>query len=390
MRSTARIGIDASAMLIARKHGYENYVEALLLNMVELEEELEGLELVFYFHAGNPLADPKQLESILPKFRRFRCRVHRHRHLFGRLLPFLAWVDRLDWLHLPVYLWSRWYPCPVGVTIHDTCGVRLLREGSFPRGSEAGMSLERHEMEIRRMLDAACGTIAVSDWARSDIAQFYGIPMDRISVVRHGTDPFFYKSPSDAQRVLTKYGLDRYILNVNAIQFRKNHERLVEAFVRLRQQWGTAHQLVLVGRNGWGAQDIRASIGRYRVEDAVRFLGYVPREDLRGLYSAADLVVNPSLCEGFGLPLLEAMACGVPVAASWATSFPEVGDDALFYFDPLDVDSMAVALWTGLTDTRVRTRLAERGLERARSFSWRQSAIATVAAYRSWGRMQAI
>jgi glycosyltransferase involved in cell wall biosynthesis len=377
MTRPARIGIDSSAMLIAHKHGYENYVEALLLNMVELGSELEGLELVFYFHAGNPLADPGQLAGILPRFEGFRCRVYRHRHLFGRLLPLMAWADRLDWLHLPVYLWSRWYPCRVGVTFHDACGARLALE-------EAGRVLEKHEGRVREQLATACRYIAVSESTRRDMVDIYGVDPGAIHVVHHGADPFFHPSAEDALAAKRRYGLSRYILNVNALQTHKNHERLLAAFARLRQEAAIDHQLVLVGRDGLGAERIHATLAASELSDAVRHLGYVSRRELRGLYSGAELVVNPSLCEGFGLPVLEAMGCGAVIAASNTTSLPEVGADATLYFDPLDERAIARKILQGLTDADLRTELRTKGLLRARQFSWRKAALDTIQVYRVW------
>lgn len=374
-----RIGIDASAMLIACKHGYENYVEALLLNIIEMESELDGLKLIFYFHAGNPLADPRQLDTILPRFKNFTCRIYRPGRLFGVALPLMAAVDRLDWMHLPVYLWSRWYPCPVGITFHDACGVRVGSEGTSSGAA-------KHELIVRQRVSLASAYIAVSESTARDMVKFYGVPAEKIRVVYHGTDPFFRPSPDDWQRVKTKYGLDRYILDVNALQTHKNHKRLLAAFARLRKEYGVSHQLVLVGREGWGADQIQTALAQPGLGDAVRYFGYVPREDLRGLYSGADLVVNPSLCEGFGLPLLEAMACGAVVAASNTTALPEVGGDAVLYFDPLDIESITATIWEGLSNIGLREELKERGRRRVKQFSWQKAARDTVVAYRSWHR----
>jgi glycosyltransferase involved in cell wall biosynthesis len=363
-------------MLIAQKNGYENYVTSLLLSLAELEE-LHDLEVILYFNAGNPLADPALVGEFLPQFDRFSCRVYRFRHLFGRVLPLMAWVDRLDVLHLPVYLWSRWYPCPVIVTVHDTCGARLSAQG-IPSGLEAHVGL------IEDQLSLASACLTVSESTKRDLMRFYGVPADQISVVHHGTDPFFRPSPGEAREVKVKYGLDRYVLCVNALQTHKNHSRLLTAFARLQEERDFPHELVLVGRDGLGAEHIHALLADDDLSESVRHLGYVPRDDLRGLYSGADLVVNSSLCEGFGLPLLEAMACDAVVAASDATSFPEVGGDALLYFDPLSVESIGEALWRGLSDRELRRALVERSQIRVKTFSWESAARSTLEAYRAW------
>ncbi|HOU11920.1 MAG TPA: glycosyltransferase family 1 protein [Anaerolineae bacterium] len=375
-----RIGIDASAMLVARKNGYEYYVHALILAIAALpDEDLADLELVFYFHAGNPLAEPALLAGILSRLRRFKCRIYHPKRLFSIALPLLARIDRLDWLHLPVHPWARWYPCPVGVTIHDVCSTRLAQY-------YGETSLSHHEDVVQRQLKLAAACIAVSASTRQDVNAFYGVPIEQIYVVHHGVDAFFYPSSIDAERVKQKYGLEEFILTVNALQVNKNHERLLSAYAQLRQERHINIPLVLVGRGGIGAERIQEAIKHFEPNSAVRYLDYVPRKDLRGLYSAATLVANPSLCEGFGLPILEAMACGAPVALSSTTSLPEVGGDAALYFDPLDTDSISETLWQGLSSAALREDLRQRGLERAAQFSWERAARATLAAYRSWGQ----
>ncbi len=372
-----RIGIDASAMLIARKNGYENYVTSLLLSMTNLHNDIQGLELIFYFHAGNRLADPRALEEILPHFRGFRCRVYRHGHLYGRILPLMALADRLDWLHLPVYLWSTWYPCPVGVTFHDACSIRLMKQGV-----EGASAL--NESHNRQAVALASAFIAVSESTKRDLVELYRVPSSKITVVHHGVDPFFKPSAEDADRVRQHYNLNEYILVVNALQLNKNHERLLRAFVKLREECRISEQLVLVGRDGLGAERVYALLAQLHSENAVRHLGYVSREDLRGLYSGARLVVNPSLCEGFGLPLLEAMACGAVLAVSNITALPEVVGDAGLLFDPYDVDSIASAIHRGLSDQTLRAQLKDKSLVRLKHFSWATAARETINAYRTW------
>lgn len=377
-----RIGIDASAMLVARKNGYEYYVQALVLALAGLPEDaLQGLELVFYFHAGNPLADVELTKAFLPKLRQFTCRIYRPQRLFSIFLPLLARFDRLDWLHLPVHPWASWYPCPVGVTLHDVCGMRLARY----YGDD---SLLQNEHYIRRQLDVASAYIAVSESTRQDVSALYGIPIDQIHVAHHGVDPFFYPSVADAERVKQRYGLVDYILDVNALQINKNHERLLQAYAKLRRERQVDIPLVLVGRGGIGAKRVHEILESFEPKMAVRYLNYVPREDLRGLYTGATVVVNPSLCEGFGLPVLEAMACGAPVALSSTTSLPEVGGNAALYFNPLDVEAITDTLWQLLATPTSREDLRLRGQTHAAQFSWEQAARTTLAAYRRWAQVK--
>ncbi|MDX1614262.1 MAG: glycosyltransferase family 1 protein [Candidatus Promineifilaceae bacterium] len=377
------MGIDASAMLIAKKHGYENYVSSLLSALTGLGEELGDLELVFYFHAGNPLADRQLLSTILPAFTRYRCRVYPYGRLFGLFLPLIARIDRLKLLHLPVYAWRGGFHCPVLVTVHDTCGARL----SSTPGKSTTMALGQHHRQTTRLLRLSSAVVTVSHSVRRDLETFYDYPAKEVAVVYHGIDEFFFPDNDAAGQVQSKYDLSQaYILVVNAVQVRKNHRRLLQAYQWLLADTSVDVQLVLVGRRGPGSRAIVRDIECFEPAGAVRYLDYVRREELRGLYTGAKLVVNPSLCEGFGLPLLEAMACGTPLAVSDATSFPEVAGDAAAYFDPYDVGDMAHTIHAALTDERLRTELKEAGKKRVAEFSWRRSATQMAEIYRRLGQ----
>ena len=172
-----------------------------------------------------------------------------------------------------------------------------------------------------------------------------------------------------------------YVLGVGNLQPRKNLLRLVEAFSRLKRNTGLPHQLVLVGRAKWKESDLFDAIRKAGVESHVLFPGYLPDEDLVTLYAHADMFVYPSLYEGFGLPVLEAMACGVPVVTSNVTSIPEVAGDAAVLVDPLDVAALTGAIGRVLSDEALRRALREKGPRRAAHFSWKQTALQTWAYY---------
>jgi glycosyltransferase involved in cell wall biosynthesis len=170
----------------------------------------------------------------------------------------------------------------------------------------------------------------------------------------------------------------RYLLHVGTLQPRKNLGRLVAAFAAIASEEPDV-ELVLAGKRGWGREDPAALAGHLGVGTRVHLLGYVPRTELPALYGSATAVVVPSLYEGFGLPVLEALACGVPVAASWGSSLPEVAGSAALYFDPLDVDELAGVLRRLLAEAPLRRRLSEAGPARAREFTWERCAAATQA-----------
>jgi glycosyltransferase involved in cell wall biosynthesis len=184
--------------------------------------------------------------------------------------------------------------------------------------------------------------------------------------------------------VLARHGLEGrpYILNISTLMPHKNHERLVEAFDQLRRAEPCLdHQLVLVGYRAWQHERTFAAIHRLRLEPHVKWLGYVETADLPALLTGADLFAFPSLYEGFGLPALEAMACGTPVVASNTSSLPEVVGDAGLLIDPLRVDALAEAMHRVLMNRPLQATLRQKGLVRAQLFSWEKTAQLTLAAY---------
>jgi len=212
---------------------------------------------------------------------------------------------------------------------------------------------------------------------------FYGVSPQLINTVPHGVDPRFRFDAQEARRVNEFYDLPPYILSVNALQANKNYPRLLEAFALLRKEQHLTQVLVIVGREGWGSQEILNKLNSLDLGDSVRILGFVPAEHLVGLYSGADLVVNPSLCEGFGLPVLEALACDAIVAASNSTSLPEVGGQAVGYFDPYNVSSIADMIFRLLTEEKERIQLRKNSREQLDKFTWQNAAKDTVDVYRT-------
>ena len=188
--------------------------------------------------------------------------------------------------------------------------------------------------------------------------------------------------PEEARRaVADQFGVSGpYVLHVGTIEPRKNLERLVTAMAHLAQR-GTPHILVCAGAPGWGAAALHRHLEATGTGDRVRLLGAVPDAVLPALYAAADALAFPSLYEGFGLPLLEAMACGTPVVTSNVAAMPEIAGEAAVYVDPRDPEAIAAGLDRVLHDTGMRAALIDRGLARARSFTWERCARETLAVY---------
>lgn len=215
-----------------------------------------------------------------------------------------------------------------------------------------------------------------------DIMANLPVQSDKIVVIPLAADGRFRPmEPAEVAPILREYGVDGpYILYVGSLTARKNLPRLVEAYARLRR-WSERWKLVVAGVRKWKSAPIFDAVQRLGLESHLHFTGYVADEDLPALYNGADLFAFPSLYEGFGLPVLEAMACGTPVVTSDTSSLPEVAGDAALQVDPYNVEAMADAMRRMLEDGDLAQELRERGLARAAQFSWERTARETVKVY---------
>jgi glycosyltransferase involved in cell wall biosynthesis len=218
---------------------------------------------------------------------------------------------------------------------------------------------------------------ADSENTRNDLTTLLDVEPERVAVVYGGVDPRFHPITDEIELQTTrvKYGLfSPFILYVGTIEPRKNLGRLLQAYTRLRKKKNIRHRLVIAGGLGWLYHDVLREIEELTADNEVIFLGRVPDDDLPSLYSLADLFVFPSLYEGFGLPPLEAMACGVPVVCSNSSSLPEVVGDAGVLVSPLDTDALSDAIGELLADPVQRAEFGRRGRDRSRLFTWDRSA----------------
>jgi glycosyltransferase involved in cell wall biosynthesis len=269
-------------------------------------------------------------------------------------------------------------PVPTVVTIHD------MSLTLYPRYHPA-----RRVLLNRPLVDVAArcadAIITVSQSAKRDIVRLYGLPPDRVHVVHEAAAPAFrpVHDSMERERVRRRYSLaDRFILYVGTIEPRKNLPKLIEGFARRRKSGDLPHQLVCAGPYGWLSRDIEDRIERLQIEDAIRFTGYVAFDDLPVLYSLAEMFVFPSLYEGFGLPVIEAMACGTPVVTGQVAALSEVAGGAVEYVDRLDAESLGEAM-VGLARSRERREnLSALGLQRSHCFSWDRAARETLDVYR--------
>jgi glycosyltransferase involved in cell wall biosynthesis len=224
--------------------------------------------------------------------------------------------------------------------------------------------------------------ITVSEFSKQDIVQYYGLDPDKVTVIYEAAGPEFAPvAPSVVEDVRDRYSLpESFLIHVGTIEPRKNLTRLVQALQQLRDS-GLKVPLVVVGGKGWLYHDFFRRLEELEVRDAVYFPGYVADSDLPALYSAARAAVMPSLYEGFGLPILEAMSCGTPAICSSTSSLPEIGGEAARYFDPHDVEAIAETVHNIWTRSDLRAEMRNQGQAQASKFSWDRAARETISVY---------
>lgn len=267
-------------------------------------------------------------------------------------------------------------PTPTVVTVHDM-SLRLYPQCHPVRR----LVLNRPLMHVA--IRQAAAIVTVSHSARRDLLRLHGVAPERVSVVHEAASPAFQPITDRAllAAMRARYGLpEHFMLYVGAIEPRKNLPRLMEALAQARRS-GVQQQLVCVGPYGWASRDLTGHIDRLGLREAVRFTGYVPFDDLPAIYNLADFFVFPSLYEGFGLPVVEAMACGLPVLTSNTSSLGEIAADAAETIDPTSVDAIAEAIRRLALDAELRRDRSQRGVIRARDFSWTQTAREMLAVY---------
>lgn len=225
--------------------------------------------------------------------------------------------------------------------------------------------------------------IAISNSTKIDLMRYFHIPEHKIKVIYLGIDSFYKPADTEEQtRVLNKYCIKQpFILFVGTLEPRKNIPTLLKSFYKLKKN-KYPHKLVIVGRKGWRYRNIFEIISSLKLQDEIIFTGYVPEEDLPGLYSAANLFVYPSLYEGFGLPPLEAMACGCPVITSNTSSLPEIIGDGGVLVNPYDFEAFTKVIQNLIDDLSLKEELIKKGFSRSRFFSWKQCAKSTYEVYK--------
>ena len=366
-----RIAIDAHAVGTGLG-GNESYATNLIEALAEIDSVNEYTLYVTRQDAVRKFADR------WPNFLVRQTRPHTPLIRIPLTLSAELRKNPVDVLHVQ-FTAPPFAPCPVVVSIHDLSFEHLPE--TFNRRSRAQLRLT-----VRRSARKATHILALSEHARADIVATYGIAPDRVTAIPLAAADRFrpIADERELQRVRHTYGIaGDYILTVGSIQPRKNLGRLITAYARLCKHREPADypKLVIVGRQAWLFGETLRAIRESGFSDSIILTGYVPDEDLPALYSGARCFVYPSFFEGFGLPPLEAMKCGVPVIAGNRTSLVEVVGDAGILVDPLDPDEIESALSRVLNDQGLREELSVKGLNRSHLFKWRDTAKRTLEVY---------
>src|ERR1700730_14800203 len=353
-----RFSVDAHAI---GQHltGNETYVRNLLNCFAVLDREAD---FITYLSREDAFAEVPQ------RFLKRRVAVNPFVRL-GFDLPRRLRQDRPHLLHVQ-YTAPVFCSTPIVVSVHD---VSFLEHPDYFTPFRA-LQLRS---TVRRTVKSAARVITPSDFSKRRILSSYRLDEDKVVALPNGVAAAFRPMPREsAQRwVRTSFGLRApFILTVADVQPRKNHAGLIRAFEKLvRAHPHLTHQLVIVGNENWRASTVRATAKRSSVADRIHFTGFVSDEGLLRLYGACDLFVYPSFYEGFGLPILEAMACGRAVACSNTSAMPEVADGAGLLFDPRRTSEITRAMKDILLDSELRGRMERLGLQRAAGFTWKKS-----------------
>jgi glycosyltransferase involved in cell wall biosynthesis len=365
-----RIGLDAR-LNAYRVGGISAYTRQLLTALAPLAPDTHLLSLQHRTHR-QPLVEASNT-------RRATLYTPPHHRLEQWSLPLELLPLRLDVLHCPDFIVPQRRPCAAVVTIHDLAFLH------FPDILDA--QAQRYYGQVRQSVRAADAVIAVSHSTRNDISHLLDFPPEQVDVVHEAAAPIFVPLPlePDAARTINRQHIraGTFALFVSTLEPRKNLPTLLRALHACCEQRPTVpYHLVIAGARGWRDREIFATIRDLRLYDRLTLLGSVGLDDLHWLYNACKLYVNPSLYEGFGLPVLEALACAAPSIVADTSSLPEVAGDAALLLPPLDVDAWAEALAHLWHNDAARADLSRRGPPQAALFSWQRAARETLAIYR--------
>jgi len=360
-----RIGIDATTVYTSRPTGLDTFSINVVNELVKLHDDV----IIWTVEDGAFSVPGDKVRKVLPPVRFLGNGSYQFRRPWWveLRLPSLLHHEKVDVLYTTVLSAKTRCQIPQVVTIHDLFPL------TFPKDSTRAVRCN-YRLRVPTIIQNADAIIAVSRYTKSQILEHFAVPADKIHVVYEGYDASNF-TPRHDPAVLRRYGLDhhQFILTVGDARSRKNLDRVVQAFASVKDK--IPHKLVMVGpKTEADVRHLTNLAGRCHVRDRVVLLNYVSYQELPIFYSSAALFMFLSLFEGFGLPILEAMACGAPVMASNTSSIPEVAGDAALLVDPFDVTAIGAAMVSMISDGDLLDKLSQAGIQRCRQFSWRAAA----------------
>ncbi|MCC6458457.1 MAG: glycosyltransferase family 4 protein [Caldilineaceae bacterium] len=371
-----RIGLDAR-LIQHQPAGITRYTRHLLQELARLNQRDEFITFQHRRHR-TPLIEQAN-------FRRATLFAPVHTHIEQWLLPLELIRFSLDLLHSTDFIPPLYTTVPTVITVHD---LAFLHWPHFLTKDSAA-----YYGQIDRAVRRAEHIIVPSESTKQDLTAMLGVPPIKISVIYEAADELFVPLPVEPTRaeIIKKYHLpESFVLFVGTIEPRKNVDGLIRAFHHLRSKYGVNDTaLVIAGGKGWLYNETVDLIRQLKLEQSVFLIGRVADEDLHKLYVAARCHVHAAHYEGFGLPPLEAMACGTPTIVSNVSSLPEVVGDAALLVDPSNWEEIAVAIHRLLSDDQLHAEMSEKGLQRARYFNWESAARRTMEVYRLIGDSRA-
>ncbi|MDI6891766.1 MAG: glycosyltransferase family 1 protein [Actinomycetota bacterium] len=370
-----KIGIDISSA-VNQQAGIGRYTYYLVEHLLKMDTQNEYT--LFYYYTGEDRKLFEGYPNVVRKATRIPGRLLRLGYLSLSKLHLSAdfLVDDVDLFHSPDCVLPPLRVKSI-VTIHDLASILFPQYYTAINRSYLKFMVPQSARQAEKI-------IVDSEATKNDAVNLLKVPTSKIKVIYPGVDKKFRRvEREEIVAIKQRYQLpDKYILFVGTIQPRKNLATLVDAFSLLKRDKDFDWELIVAGPKGWLYRDLFQRIEQLELSRDVIFLDFVPGEDLPALYNGADIFVYPSLYEGFGLPVLEAMACGTPVICSNVSSLPEIVGDAAILVDPYFVEGLSQAIYSLLMDNNKRGELREKGLKRARMFSWEKAASEVLEVYR--------
>ncbi|RFZ75975.1 glycosyltransferase family 1 protein [Lacrimispora amygdalina] len=370
-----KIAFDSQILFERQKTGIGRNSEAIISNYIQLGTDDIVLN---YFRM---LEENKREEVIDHYLSNHKVNINKckwfHSVLYNRLNRYLRLPYKMFFREEADVTQFFNYVLPPGVKGKTALYVYDMAYKVYPEtiGEKTLRMLNENLAESCRRADRI---ITISEFSKQEIIKYLGIPSEKIAVVPCAVDHSIYNNIIDLDELTVikkKFNIDQdYFLYLGTLEPRKNIEKLIDAYAALHKRDTLIPKLVIAGKNGWNYDNVYKKVSDYKINENVIFTGYIEAEEAVTLLKGALAFVFPSIYEGFGMPPLEAMACGVPIITSNVSSLPEVVQDAGYLIDPFSAEDLSEAMFEIISNTEHRKRLIERGLKRAKEFTWKGSA----------------